>query len=1342
MSQLDVQEEAVTEKLEAARRIAAAQFEQREEAQLGTSLGGEILRAVRVEMVGDSAAPPSVVQLGEMLEVAEDRFGAALDLREAGFQETSVGSRYLVDATQSILGGEQSPTLPQRELIITTAESRLEQDLDRREATLRASVAGAEVLDTMQLEGADEYGSVLTLVQRAQLVETAGRRLERREAEEEVRRREEVLRSVSLGAQYLSEAEQEGLGEGKRAAVLAARDALVTKAEQRLEADLSRRESDLVATSFGPALLREAFGERGDGDAGLSFAARDRGLEQVETRVGEALRVQEEALRSIPFGRQCLPEETQGRSGDAEGVTAPLAERESRVRVAEQRVGEELARLEKEHVAKAGHDLLVEAAGALGDGRTFSLGERWEVYERAQSRFEEEQRKLDREEAAVGEDPAGAEFLRNARHEVIGAADREVTLAERARIVKAAAALQAAAEAKREAAAKQRAEQERETRRWEEQRDAGVQALARQPGGEDLYHAHLADLDPKWDWQRSNSSSRQNIDAALAAAAADGTRRERLRVVLSDKVDAARYREELGKVAGQFKTPDLDRALAVAEQEREKRETRRWEEQRDAGIQALSRQPGGVDLYHAHLADLDPKWDRKRNDRSSREHIDAALAAAASDGTRRERLRVVLSDKVDAARYREELGKVAGQFKTPDLDRALAVAEQEREKRETRRWEEQRDAGIQALSRQPGGVDLYHAHLADLDPKWDRKRNDRSSREHIDAALAAAASDGTRRERLRVVLSDKVDAARYREELGKVAGQFKTSDLDRALAVVEQEREERETRQWEDQKAARVRREARHQMVSDTPGGDERLRAAGWEKARTDGMQDRVLATVELSLTADFNRREQQLRTDDEGKAFLRRGRVEVLEADREPETLAERGKVIERAEVLRQAAVAERKRVARLKRLFAVSGGDKVFFASLDARTATWRARETVPADIDFALDMAEQRIDRTKPATAEHEVVVNAEQTFSDAPSAAWRQAGDRFPKGSAHARVSQQLADRALAGALAAEREEPPASPALVQRLFTWLRAQVDKLLQRLGLVKRSVPLEADELMNAFVARGEALDQVRMHFADLDPQTAVPYVVMKAIDPQLLKAALLPGEAARWTKPLNDRYEVIRRNHPERFKKEIEPVWEAQRCSWVAPLEADELMNAFVARGEALDQVRMHFADLDPQTAVPYVVMKAIDPQLLKAALLPGEAARWTKPLNDRYEVIRRNHPERFKKEIEPVWEAQRGFWTAAGSQDLGPTSVTTPAPVTDPAGDEEQAGTPGVPGQDGTATPAPVTDPAGDEEQAGTPGVPGQHGTATPARPRITVARGGERSDRTDTRDRASVERSVP
>ena len=369
---------------------------------------------------------------------------------------------------------------------------------------------------------------------------------------------------------------------------------------------------------------------------------------------------------------------------------------------------------------------------------------------------------------------------------------------------------------------------------------------------------------------------------------------------------------------------------------------------------------------------------------------------------RRSRLLVLDADREPATVA--ERGRVIDQADRlwQEAKREAEAKRQAEQERETRQWEEQRAAAVQALKRLSGGMDLYHAHLADLDPKWDLKRNDKSSRENIDAALVAARSDAARLERLRVVLSNEVDTARYREELGKVAGQFKTSDLDRALAVAEQDREERETRQWEEQKVARVRREALHQMVSDTPGGDECLRAAGWEKARTDGMQDRVLATVELSLTADINRREQQLRTDDEGEAFLRRGRVEVLEADRAPETLAERGRVIDRAEALRQAALGKRKRqaagrrVARLKRLFAASGGDTAFFAALDARKPSWRERGTAPADIDHALDLAEQRVDRTKPATAEHAVIVDAEQTFPECIERGLAASGRSFPQG----------------------------------------------------------------------------------------------------------------------------------------------------------------------------------------------------------------------------------------------------------------------------------------------------------------------------------------------------------
>ena len=95
--------------------------------------------------------------------------------------------------------------------------------------------------------------------------------------------------------------------------------------------------------------------------------------------------------------------------------------------------------------------------------------------------------------------------------------------------------------------------------------------------------------------------------------------------------------------------------------------------------------------------------------------------------------------------------------------------------------------------------------------------------------------------------------------------------------------------------------------------------------------------------------------------------------------------------------------------------------------------------------------RTTQNEKVSAEHGVLINAERTFGDATSADWWQARDRFPQGSTHARVAQRLSDRARSCALAAEREEPPASPALVQQIFTWLRAHVDRLLQRLGLVE---------------------------------------------------------------------------------------------------------------------------------------------------------------------------------------------------------------------------------------------------------------------------------------------------
>ena len=593
--------------------------------------------------------------------------------------------------------------------------------------------------------------------------------------------REQAVGATSKGLEGLDEARQELLAGAVRRPTVAERERIVEAAEGRIEADLARRKEALGATSAGAALLREEYGDGGvAADARLqSFAEREAVLDQIEERVDEELEAQEGALRSIPLGKQYLWEAEQARPGGVEG-SPPLAERESIVNTATERVEEEFDRREKKLAANAGNEnLLVEVAGDLElDGGTLTLGERWRVLEAAARRLEEERAELEGKEAALLQDPAGAEFLRNAQLEMLGAADREAnTLADRGRVIMAAeAALQ-------KVAAKRQADQE-----WEKKKVAREQALARRPGGTDLYHAHLADLDPQWGVNGNTTTTRENIDSALTAAESDGARQERLRVVLSDEAAAARYREVLDDSRGRFNTADLDSALAAAE-----RETRRWEEKRNARVDVLRTRPRGLDLYHAHLADLDPQWDRKRQYKSSRANIEAALGAAESDAIRLERLRGVLSDEAAATRYRDELGRAAVPFKPADLDRALSAAEQERAEQETRRGK------VEALGRLPGGTDLLYAYLAARDPA-------RSLRENIEAALGAAESDAARLERLHIVLSDEAAAIRYRDELGRAAGQFKPADLDRALSAAELDREERQRQTAAAQRVFRVER--------------------------------------------------------------------------------------------------------------------------------------------------------------------------------------------------------------------------------------------------------------------------------------------------------------------------------------------------------------------------------------------------------------------------------------------------------------------------------------------------------------------------------------------------------
>ena len=462
----------------------------------------------------------------------------------------------------------------------------------------------------------------------------------------------------------------------------------------------------------------------------------------------------------------------------------------------------------------------------------------------------------------------------------------------------------------------------------------------------------------------------------------------------------------------------------------------------------------GESLYYGKLDELEPSW--RLTGRALNKHIDAALDHA--EGTLAARARQAAEERkrrFDAglAALRERRCKdvsVGGEWfytrKLEELERGQRQSSPER-REQALAWAGRQMDRLDSL-RAEDALDLFVRKLAKLGAAQ-RPEDIEGALDHAEEQLRQAAE--RRQDRINALSEDeqiffdeKLDAL---EPSWRGTGTAQPANIDEALdyARTELEALDRDI-------------ERRRGDIHGTPGdGYDRLLRAGFESESRQG-KVQALTTIETYLNKAFDRQEEKIRTDEEGEAFVRRGRLDVLKVDRDPETLTERGRVIEQAKALQQAAVAERKRRAaeqrdaRLKRVFAAPGGDEVFFAALDAQKPTWRQTGTRAVDVDSALDIAERNVDRRKtPAAAEHKVVVEAERKFPDTPSTAWRQAGERFQEGSTHARMSQRLADRTLVCALAAEREEPPASSALVQRLFTWLRAQIDRLLERLGLVQ---------------------------------------------------------------------------------------------------------------------------------------------------------------------------------------------------------------------------------------------------------------------------------------------------
>ena len=198
---------------------------------------------------------------------------------------------------------------------------------------------------------------------------------------------------------------------------------------------------------------------------------------------------------------------------------------------------------------------------------------------------------------------------------------------------------------------------------------------------------------------------------------------------------------------------------------------------------------------------------------------------------------------------------------------------------------------------------------------------------------------------------------------------------------------------------------------------------------------------------AELEREEAALLEDPAGEELLRSARLEVLgNADREARSLVEREAVLDRA-----AAAAERKRRQdRVLRLLEAPGGDELLLAALDERQPRWRQQATLPAaGIDLALDAAESG--PRKPDPRRHQLVVEAEGAFPDAPVAVWREAGAGVDRTGATGRyagsVLDRLTDRAHVRSLVADDPARPAAPGLVKRVIEWVRERVGRLFDRL-------------------------------------------------------------------------------------------------------------------------------------------------------------------------------------------------------------------------------------------------------------------------------------------------------
>ena len=233
--------------------------------------------------------------------------------------------------------------------------------------------------------------------------------------------------------------------------------------------------------------------------------------------------------------------------------------------------------------------VLTEALAAGGELTVAELEAALVRAEAAERAAAEEARRVaavDRREAAIGETRCGPGWLLEAKQAAVRGADRQLTLDERELVatpvegrirddfdgrVEALAARDAGAELLKQDAggdgsATTLAAEEQVIELAEQRLEehlAEQQELFAQPGGKDLFTAHLAARDPAW--RPGGRTTAENRAAALTAALSDDARLARARSVFEGRWSRIHYTSAAGALGGRFALADVDAALTAAE---------------------------------------------------------------------------------------------------------------------------------------------------------------------------------------------------------------------------------------------------------------------------------------------------------------------------------------------------------------------------------------------------------------------------------------------------------------------------------------------------------------------------------------------------------------------------------------------------------------------------------------------------------------------------------------------------------------------------------------------------------------------------------------------------------